>query len=112
MKVYCKCKSRKVETTCEKIREGFVVNCDENCAVRQNELKTIAEQQARLKREQEDEKNRQELEEFEKKMGKKKYKERKRQIIEDTNNSQILKWTGIAVAVAIFAIFAYFLLSQ
>lgn len=44
--------------------------------------------------------------------GKKKHKERKRQIIEERNNSQILKWTGIAVAVAAFATFVYILLTQ
>lgn len=112
MKVYCECKNRKIETTCDKIRSGFVLSCDETCASRQLELKRIAEQQERARREQEEEKNRQELEEFEKKFGKKKYKERKTQIVEDEGNAHLYKWAGLAVAVAILAGFIYFLLSQ
>lgn len=98
--------------SCDKIRAGFILNCDETCTNRQNELKRISEQQERNKREQEEEKNRIEREEFEKKFAKKKYKERKTHIIEEKNNSQILKWIGLAATVAILAIFIYFLLSQ
>lgn len=75
-------------------------------------MKRIAEQQERARREQEEEKNRLELEEFEKKFGKKKHKERKTQIIEDKNNSHLFKWVGIAVAVAALSGFIYFLFSQ
>lgn len=89
-----------------------MLSCDETCINRQNELKRIADEQERLKREQEEEKNRLELEEFEKKFAKKKYKERKIQVIEEQNNSILLKWGGLAVAVSILAVFIYFLLSQ
>lgn len=112
LKVYCDCKNRKIDTSCDKIRAGFVLSCDETCVNRQNELKRITEQQERVKREQEEEKNRIELEEFEKKFAKKKYKERKTQIIEEKNNSYIFKWIGFAIAAATIAIFTYFLLSQ
>lgn len=112
LKVYCDCKNRKIETSCDKIRSGFVLNCDETCIHRQSELKRTIELQERIKREQEDEKNRIEREEFEKKFAKKKYKERKTQIIEEKNNSAILKWLGLAVAIATLAIFIYFLLAQ
>lgn len=112
LKVYCECKNRKVETTCEKIRAGFRLICDDTCIARQNELKLIAEQQERIKRELEAEKNRQELEEFEKKFGKRKQKDRKPQIVEDTNYSSTLRWTGFAVAVATLAIFIYLLFSS
>lgn len=112
VKVYCDCKNRKIETSCDKIRAGFVLSCDEACISRQNELKRIADEQERVKREQQEEKNRQELEEFEKKFGKKKHKERKQQIIEEKDNSHIYKWAGIGIGVAVLAAFIYFLLSQ
>lgn len=112
MKVYCDCKYRKMDASCDKIRAGFVLSCDEICINRQNELKRIADEQDRARREQQEEKNRQELEEFEKKFGKKKHKERKPQIIEQTDNSHIYKWAGIGVGVAVLAAFIYFLLSQ
>lgn len=86
--------------------------CDETCISRQNELKLIAEEQERLRKEREEEKNRRELVEFEKKFGKKKYKERKSHIVEDTGNSHILKWCILAAAVTILAIFSYYLLSS
>lgn len=110
LKVYCECKNRKIETTCDKIRSGFVLNCDETCISRQNELKRITEQLERTKREQEEEKNRSELEEFEKKFGKKKHKERKTHNVEEKDNSHLYKWAGLAVAV--LAGFTYFLLLQ
>lgn len=112
MKVYCECKNRKIETTCDKIRTGFTLICDETCISRQNELKLIAEQQERLRKEREEEKNRRELVEFEKKFGKKKYKERKSNIVEDTGHSNILKWCILAAAIAILAIFTFYLLSS
>lgn len=111
LKVYCECKNRKIETTCDKIRAGFTLICDETCVSRQNELKSIAEQQERERKEREEEKNRRELVEFEKKFGKKKYKERKSHMVKDTGNSHILKWCILAAAVAILAIFTFYLLS-
>lgn len=86
--------------------------CDETCISRQEEMKRAAEQQERIKRQQEEEKNRLELEEFERKFGKKKYKERKTQVIEDNDNSHIYKWSGFVAAVAILAAFIYYLFSQ
>ncbi|XP_031617999.1 NF-X1-type zinc finger protein NFXL1 isoform X1 [Contarinia nasturtii] len=112
LKVYCECKNRKVETTCDKLRSGFILGCDDTCRSRQEETKRVAEQQERIKRQQEEEKNRIELEEFEKKFGKKKYKERKAQIIEDTDNSHLYKWAGLVAAGAILAGFIYYLFAQ
>lgn len=112
LKVYCDCKNRKIETTCDKIRSGFVLNCDETCISRQEELKRITEQQERARREQEEEKNRLELEEFEKKFGKKKHKERKIQVIEECDNSHLFKWAGLAATVAALIGFIYFLFLQ
>lgn len=96
--------------SCDKIRSGFVLNCDETCIHRQNELKHIAEEQERTKREQEEKKTRLELEEFEKKFGKKKYKERKIKVIEEKSNSQLYIWAGLGLAISVLCTFMYFLL--
>lgn len=112
LKVYCECKNRKIEITCDKIRAGFVLSCDETCISRQEELKRIVEQQERARREQEEQKNRLEVEEFEKKFGKKKYKERKTQIVEEKDNSKLFKWAGLVIGVAVLAGFIYSLFLQ
>lgn len=111
LKVYCDCKNRKVETTCDKIRAGFVLGCDEACTERQKEAKKIADEASRAKLEQELEKNRQEVEEFEKKFGKKKYKERKRAVVEQDNKKQYV-WIGAAVGAIALAVFVYYLFAQ
>lgn len=112
MKIYCDCKNRKLETTCDKIRAGFSLSCDEACLNRQNEIKRAAEETERIKREKEMERNRLELEEFEKKFAKKKPKDRKTKIIEDTNDIELIKWICIGSAVGILAIFIGYLLIQ
>lgn len=108
LKVYCDCKNRKIETTCDKLRAGFSIACDETCEVREKELKRVADENQRIKREQEAERNRLELEEFEKKFAKKKYKERKAQVVADTNDSRLLKWIGGAVGAAVLSIFIFY----
>lgn len=108
--MYCECKNRKVETSCDKLRSGFELKCDEGCLAKQAEAKKIADEILRVKREQEAERNRIELEEFEKKFGKKKHKERKRQVAVESDNSHVLKLILAAGVVAILAIIIYFFL--
>lgn len=109
MKIYCDCKNRKIETSCDKLRAGFTIACDENCFAKQDEMKKIAEENERIKREQEEQRNRQELEEFEKKFGKKKHKERKRQVVEEKQDAHLLKWAAASIAVIILSIFIYYI---
>lgn len=85
------------------------MTCDETCATREIELKRIAEENERCKREVEEQRNRLELEEFEKKFSKKKYKERKTQFVENKDNSLLIKWTLLAVLIAILSIFGFYL---
>lgn len=68
-----------------------------------------AEETERIKREKEMERNRLELEEFEKKFAKKKHKERKTKVIETKDNTHLIKWISAGVAVAILSILIYFL---
>lgn len=108
VKIYCDCKNRKLDVTCDKIRSNFTLSCDEVCGEKQKEAQKITDENDRLKREQELERNRQEIEEFEKKFGKKKYKERKRIVVEEDNNKQFI-WIGAAVGAVVLAAFAYYL---
>lgn len=85
------------------------MTCDETCATWEIELKRIAEENERCKREVEEQRNRLELEEFEKKFSKKKYKERKTQFVENKDNSLLIKWTLLAVLIAILSIFGFYL---
>lgn len=97
-----------METSCDKIRAGFTLNCDDACVDKQKETRKAAEAKDRQEREEELEKNRQEVEEFEKKFGKKKHKERKRVVVEEKNNKQFI-WIGAAVGASVLAVFAYYL---
>lgn len=97
-----------MELSCDKIRAGFTLNCDEACTEKQQLEQKIAEDAKRAKMELEMEKRRQELEEFEKKFGKKKYKERKKIVVEEKSNNLHI-WIGGAVGVVILAAFLYFL---
>lgn len=108
MKIYCDCKNKKLEITCDKQRSGFVLNCDQNCQMKQDELKKIAEEKERKKKELEEEQNRLELEEFEKKFGKKKHKERKTKSIVEKTEPNYLLWIGGAVSVIILSIIIYY----
>lgn len=87
-----------------------MLSCDDTCAIRKNEIMRAAEETERIRREKENERNRLELEEFEKKFAKKKPKDRKTKIIEDKNDFQLVKWISIAGVVAILAIFLAYLL--
>lgn len=100
-----------METSCDKIRAGFRLSCDEACADKQLQEKKITDETNRAKLEQELEKNRQEVEEFEKKFGKKKYKERKKPIVAENNNKQHI-YIGAAVGAIVLAVFVYYLFAQ
>lgn len=107
-KVYCHCKTRKVDATCDKIRAGFQLSCDDSCKVRLEEIRLAAEEQERKQKEIEDEKNRLEMLDFEKKFGKKKFKERKRNVVEESESKVWMIWIGIPVVLAVISVIAYF----
>lgn len=96
----CKCKVRKAEITCEKQRQGrFTLPCDDHCEVKATERRLADEALMREKAAAEEEQNRIEMEEFQRKYGAKKPKERKpREISVDVGRN----WPKIAlIAVAV-----------
>lgn len=112
LKIYCDCKCRKLDTTCDKLRAGFKLNCDETCAAKQEEARKHAEAAEQTRRAHEEEQNRKALEEFEKKFGKKKHKERKQRIVEEKNNSKMILWAvGATSALVLSLLIYYFALS-
>lgn len=85
------------------------MNCDDTCKVRLEEIRLAAEEQERKQKEIEDEKNRLEMEDFEKKFGKKKFKERKRNIVEETESKLWMVWIGIPLLLAVVSVIVYYI---
>lgn len=84
------------------------MNCDDTCKVRLDEIRLAAEEQDRKQKEIEDEKNRLEMLDFEKKFGKKKFKERKRNVVEETESKTWMIWIGVPVVLAVISVIAYY----
>lgn len=84
------------------------MNCDDTCKVRLEEIRLAAEEQERKQKEIEDEKNRLEMLDFEKKFGKKKFKERKRNIVEESESKIWMVWIGITVLLAVVSVIIYY----
>lgn len=111
MKLTCECKTRRIDYTCDEIRVKniSVVACDEQCQAK----KQLAEEELKVKlarkMELEAEKNRQELELFEKKFGKKAKKERKPKFVEaKKSNINLILSVAFSVSVVLIASGLYF----
>uniref|UniRef100_A0A336MJV8 CSON002769 protein n=1 Tax=Culicoides sonorensis TaxID=179676 RepID=A0A336MJV8_CULSO len=102
-KIYCKCQNRKIEISCDKIRSGFKLKCDESCEAKKKSIVSQREEQEKRRKELEEIENRKELEKYEQKFGKKVYKERRKQIIEDKNERNLMKYlipiAGVSIVV-------------
>lgn len=83
------------------------MECDEICAERKEKQRCEAEAAEMRQRELEAERNRMELLDFEKKFGKKKYKERKRCQVEEKENNfgKILIAVSVAVILVSFGVY-------
>lgn len=95
----CRCKTRKIEIGCDKAKQGFTLECDEVCRLKIEQSRSAADEAERISREAEEEKNRIELLEFERKMGKKKSKERKQVLVEEKRGLGAFAYAGIGVGV-------------
>lgn len=87
------------------------MNCDDSCQVKIEQERLLVAERERKQNESELEKNRQEMEEFEKKFGKKKYKERKPKIITTNNQFNYKPWL-IFVAVIISIVTALIIIKM
>ncbi|XP_058459485.1 NF-X1-type zinc finger protein NFXL1 [Malaya genurostris] len=113
VKVTCVCRNRKMDVNCDGSKgKGKTLPCDESCEVfkeaKTRELTEIERQQ----KEQEEAENQRALEEYEKKFGRKKYRERKRVHVEETKDSKWLVYVLISSGVLLAAVFAYFMISN
>jgi NF-X1-type zinc finger protein NFXL1 len=111
VKIFCKCKTRKFEINCDKIRRDNLefIDCDEICEEkRQKEIQLKLEQKMEQER-LEKEKNQRELEEFEKKFGRKKTRERKvREVEEKSDNKLMIIGASVSGLVVVLAFVLYF----
>lgn len=97
--------------SCDKIREDNIsfADCDSTCEERKRQIEEENQKKIQKQLELEEEKNRRELEEYEKKFGPKKYKERKqRHVEEEKSNKSLIIIALSAFIAAIFAIVLYF----
>lgn len=112
LRIYCDCKRLKSEISCDKYRAGLLkLQCDENCFVTQKNLLQARQQEEELKRKQEEERNRLEVEQFEKKFSKRKPKERKTVELKpkcSINWNLVGLYAGIAAAVLLAVALAFY----
>lgn len=115
VKVLCGCKMRKAEVSCEKLRQGkFVLPCDDTCKVKAEEREKVEEAIRKDKAAAEEEQKRIEMEEFERKYGTKKPKERKQR---QTSVEERRNWSKVAmiaggVLIPIIGALCYFLFNN
>lgn len=114
MKVSCECKARKAEVSCEKLRQAtFILPCDETCKTKAVEREQSDEAKRKERAAAEEEQNRIEMEEFQRKYGTRKPKERKQRQMNVEEGRNWTKTISIAVALVIPIVGAlgyYFLL--
>ena len=110
VKLTCECKTRKVDYSCDKVRAEHLttIDCDDNCIAKKKQIQEQHEQEQAKKLAYEEEKNKRELELYEKKFGKKKHKERKVRVVEETKDNTKLILTSVAVSVVLIAVILYF----
>lgn len=113
IKTTCECKTRKIEISCEKLRlENNKITCDESCETKKKELKLAADKIKEAEKNLEDEKNRLELEMFEQKFGKKKYKERKIDVIDEKKENGKIIWIAGSMILVLTSIFIFIILRE
>lgn len=99
-----------MDFTCDVVKASNLtgIECDDVCI----QKKKLAEEQKLMeiakKAEMEAEKNRLELERFEKKFGKKKYRERKTKVNEEIKDNSTLIITSVSGLVVLSALILYF----
>lgn len=114
VKLLCPCKSRKTDLPCDKVRAEnlLVIECDENCQAKERKAAEEKTQEDLRKQELEAERNKRELEIFENKFRKKKYRERRTQSVEDNKSDKKYLIIGFLVITVVLSCLAYYMLSE
>ncbi|XP_053955812.1 NF-X1-type zinc finger protein NFXL1 isoform X2 [Anastrepha ludens] len=106
VRIFCECKRLKVEVACDKHRAGQTsIPCDEFCIETHAKLAEQRKRELERLRQLEEAKNRAEVEQFEKKFSKRKYKERK-VVVEETKRNINWKLIGIYVGIGVAVVTA------
>lgn len=108
VKIFCKCKRLKKEFSCLQIRtKNRVVECDDVCRVKKEEMDRIRNLELEKKRKEEELKNQREIEMFEKKFKpKKRGKDKNRKENSDKKN---FRMKGIWISAVIFFFISIFI---
>ena len=112
VRIFCECKRLKAEIACDKHRAGQTsIPCDEFCIETRIKLAEQLKREQEKLRHQEEAKNRAEVEQFEKRFSKRKYKERK-VVVEKTDrqiNWKLLSiYAGIILAIVLAIAVAFY----
>lgn len=112
VRIFCECKRLKAEIACDKHRAGQTsIPCDEFCIETRIKLAEQLKREQEKLRQQEEAKNRAEVEQFEKRFSKRKYKERK-VVVEKTDrqiNWKLLSiYAGIILAIVLAIAVAFY----
>lgn len=100
-----------MEVNCSAARDK-ALECDESCEkVKQSRARELKNKE-RLQKEQEEAENQRALEEYEKKFGPKKYRERKRAQVEETKETNYLLYVLLSVGFLVLAVAGYFVLAK
>lgn len=99
VKVMCLCKLRKVDISCEKLRQGFELSCDDTCKSKLEARQLVEEELRKERAAAEEERDRIEMEEYQKKYGQKKPKERRQR---QTDVKEDRNWKRIMIVLGIF----------
>lgn len=113
VKLACACKNRRVEISCDKMRAEkiTVADCDSTCEEKKRLLEEENRKRIQKQLEIEEERNRKELEEFEKRNAPKKYKERKQRYVEEEKSNLSLKICIASIVLVILAVGVYFMIN-
>lgn len=99
-----------MDVSCDKIRAGFKLKCDETCDNKRKVLAIEKEEQEKRRRELEEIENRKELEKYEQKFGKKVYKDRRKNVVEEKKDGGLLQKlipVAAALSIALVALVIY-----
>lgn len=113
VKITCECRTRKMEVNCNAARmKSKLLECDDNCEKAKHNRNQERNDKERLQREHEEAENQRALEEYEKKFGPKKYRERKRAQVEETKETDYLLYALVSGGILMVAVIVYFVLAN
>uniref|UniRef100_A0A182WAM4 PHD-type domain-containing protein n=1 Tax=Anopheles minimus TaxID=112268 RepID=A0A182WAM4_9DIPT len=112
VKISCKCAHRKAEVSCKVARNSPTLDCDQQCEALRAQKQEEQDRKEREARAQQELENQRELEEYDRKFNKRKYRERKRPQVQQEETGRHWAVYVIPVVVVLVGVVAYVLLME